>query len=326
MPKQVSGRARILTNNSEEALPKAFEGMSNEALYGSRDRASETSRPRSSQARRRSSGESSPSHNTSQNKGWALTQNSPQNKRGMWQSMRRGSEVKTSFMECPKDQLLALLESEAAETTMANALSMFRQDLSGSTHDATSNKKITFKGAAKKVILTRRLFRENGQKQLWAASRSRNQTMEWYKCTFHLDSRVLRSARNFVFIWSLVDICMMMLTAVGFHGCSAKCLENGGTYSTESMSLRGHLGPIFNVIRIVCGLLSDCFQIAYLFINFRTVRSRSNFGKKNSQDDRSVAFHYLKSAFLQDFICCAPFYWYKHTQTRTHIQTNARTQ
>jgi len=312
IPKQISGRAHILTNNSEEALPKAFEGMSNEALYGSRPRKTVTSKPKSPLASRRSSLESSTLHSVSQNKGWALTPNLSQSKRGMWQSIRRGSET-ASIMERPKERLLALLESEAAEITMANALSMFPRDSFGSTHDAPSNKKITFKGAAKKVILTRRLFRENGQKQLWAASRSRNQTMEWYKCTFHLDSRVLRSARNFVFLWSLVDICMMMLTAVGFHGCSAQCLENGGTYSTKSLSFRGHLGPLFNIIRIVCGLLSDCCQIAYLFINFRTVRSRSNFGKQNPEDDKSVALRYLKSDFLQHFISCAPFYWYAHT-------------
>jgi hypothetical protein len=126
---------------------------------------------------------------------------------------------------------------------------------------------------------------------------------------YHLDSREVRSLKNFVILFSLLDTCIVMLDAVGFHGCSVDCYEAGGPYSNESSHFRGHLGPTFYVIRWVFGVLSDLVYIAYIALSFRTTRKRRESDGANSHTLKQTAVRYLKTGFVVDFLACAPFYW-----------------
>lgn len=125
----------------------------------------------------------------------------------------------------------------------------------------------------RKVIQTRRLMKEVENRRVWSQARGRN-NKPWYAQTLHLNSRVYLAASNAIIFCSLVDICVMMLDAVGYHGCSQLCYDNGGPFSRSSVHFRGHLGVSFRAIKIALGILCDITYLAYLGISFRTVLLR----------------------------------------------------
>ena len=125
-----------------------------------------------------------------------------------------------------------------------------------------------------------------------------------------MDSRMRANAINFIVIASLVDICLVMLEAVGFHGCSQACMSAGGRFDPRSIHFRGHLGASFHVIKLLFGIMSDMCYVSYLAVGFRTVRTRSAIGENGQHaSTRQVAICYMKGAFWLDVMSCMPTYW-----------------
>ena len=122
----------------------------------------------------------------------------------------------------------------------------------------------------RKVIHTRRMMKDVENRRVWSKARGRDNT-PWYAQTLKLNSRGYLAASNAVMLCSLVDICVMMLDAVGYHSCSQLCHDNGGPFSSSSIHFRGHIGESFRTIKIALGILCDLMYLLYLGISFRTV-------------------------------------------------------
>ena len=166
------------------------------------------------------------------------------------------------------------------------------------------------KQAAKTMILSRRLHRQQTNQQLWQRSRHSRQQVPWHEQIYTMDSRMRANAINFIVIASLVDICFVMLEAVGFHGCSQTCRGAGGRFDPRSVPFRGHLGASFHVIKLLFGIMTDICYVSYLAVGFRTVRTRSAIGKNGQlASTREVAICYMKGAFWLDVMSCLPTYW-----------------
>ena len=165
-----------------------------------------------------------------------------------------------------------------------------------------------FKRHVRRVIVANRMANNLSNNMSMYHRREKQRKNAAYFTIFHEDSQTVIVLRLFLLCASISDVCVMMVEAIGFHGCREECIDHGGPFEAATKDMMGHLGPTFYHTRIVLGLMSDLIYILYMAVRARTKPQTTVFGEDNLGTN-DILRRYVRGDLIWDLFRCAPVYW-----------------